>query len=279
MKKIILAVQFLLCSMTLFAQKTGTLTVSEIPVIGISGSVSLHFISPEKISYVDLSSPSLIGDLPEKNILRVKAAPDSIPALLSSGEAGLVTIVGETFISQFRLCFLPSQKSEYVSSQVEILPQYMRPLDISGASLSTPELKANALSILKLRRKEHVNRTTGYGIFMTLNRVFTLGDCVLLDLSFKNATNLIFDVDELRFKLEDRKVNKSTNVQSIELKPVFSLYPFEQFKSSFRNIYILKKATFPGNKVFNIELSEKQVSGRNLKLSIHYSDILNADTI
>lgn len=278
MKKIILVVQFLLCSMTLFAQQAGTLPVSEVPVIGISGSVSLHFISPEKISYVDLSSPSLIGDLPEKNLLRVKAVPDSIPSLLSGGEAGLVTIVGETFISQFRICFLPSHKSRYISSQVEILPQYMRPLDNSQTGLSTPEMKANALSILKLRSKEHLSRTTEYGISLTLNRVLTLGDCILLDLDFKNSTNLVFDVDELRFKLEDRKINKSTNVQSIELNPVFSLYPFERFKKSYRNIYILKKATFPGDKVFNIELSEKQVSGRNLKLSLRYSDILRADT-
>jgi len=278
MKKIILAVQFLLCSLTLFAQQAGTLAVSEIPVIGISGSVSLHFISPEKISYVDLSSPSLIGDLPEKNILRVKAVPDSVPGLLSSGEAGLVTIVGETFISQFRLCFLPSQKSESIATQVEILPQYMRPLDNSQKGLSTLEMRANALSILKLRSKGYVSRTTGYGISVTVNRVFTIGDCVLLDLGFKNETNLIFDVDELRFKIEDRKVNKSTNVQSVELKPVFSLYPFERFKNAYRNIYILKKATFPGDKVFSIELSEKQVSGRNLQLSLRYSDILKADT-
>lgn len=278
MKKIILAAQFLLCSMTLFAQQAGTFPLSEVPVIGISGSVSLHFISPEKISYVDISSPSLIGDLPEKNILRLKAVPDSIPGLLLGGEAGLVTIVGETFISQFRICFLPSQKSESISSQVEILPQYMRPLDNSQATLSTSEMKANALSILKLRSNKPVSRITEYGISVTVNRVFTLGDCVLLDLNFKNSTNLVFDVDELRFKLEDRKVNKSTNVQSIELKPVFSLYPFERFKKSYRNIYILKKATFPGDKVFNIELSEKQVSGRNLKLSLRYSDILRADT-
>lgn len=279
MKKIFLLVQLLLCSVYLFAQQPGTLAVSQIPVLGISGTVSLHFISPEKISYVDLSSPSLIGDLPEKNVLRVKAVADSIPSLLSSGEAGLVTIVGETFISQFRLCFLPAQKSELISSQVEILPQYMRPLDISGISISTLEMKANALSILKLRSKGHVERSTHFGISMTVNRIFTLGDCIVLDLSFKNSTKLIFDVDELRFKLEDRKINKSTNVQTIELKPVFSLYPFERFKNSYRNIYILKKATFPGDKVFNIALSEKQVSGRNLNVSLRYSDILKADTL
>ncbi|MGE7408523.1 DUF4138 domain-containing protein [Pedobacter suwonensis] len=69
-----------------------------------------------------------------------------------------------------------------------------------------------------------------------------------------------------------------TNVQSIEIKPVFELYPFVRFKRSYRNIYAIKKVSFPGDRVFNIELSEKQLSGRNLKLSLRYSDLLNAET-
>lgn len=278
MKKIFLLAQIFLSSLVLNAQTSQVVSVSEIPVIAISGSVSLHFISPEKISYVDLSSSSLIGDLPEKNILRIKAVPDSIVTLISSGDAGLVTIVGETFIAQYRLSFLSTSSPEPVTSLVDIVPAQMRPLDISRLGLSENEMKTNALSLLKRRGDGSVGKASAFGISLALNHIYTLGDYILLDLNFKNATNLIFDVDELRFKIEDRKINKSTNVQSIELKPVFQLYPFERFTKSYRNIYMFKKATFPGDKVFNIELSEKQISGRNLRLSLRYSDILKADT-
>ena len=37
--------------------------------------------------------------------------------------------------------------------------------------------------------------------------------------------------------------------------------------------------TFPDNKEFIIELSEEQISGRTVQLSISYMDILNADTL
>ena len=37
--------------------------------------------------------------------------------------------------------------------------------------------------------------------------------------------------------------------------------------------------TFPDNKEFIIELSEEQISGRMVQLSISYMDILNADTL
>ncbi|WP_158542221.1 DUF4138 domain-containing protein [Pedobacter chinensis] len=270
--------QIFLSSLALYAQVPHSVTVADIPVIGISGSVSIHFISPEKISYVDLSSSSLIGDLPEKNILRIKAIPDSVAALFSSGDAGLVTIVGETFIAQYRLSFLSPASPELVSTQIDILPTYMRSIDISGIGLSQNEMKSNALSLLKRRGDSRIKKESAFGISLVVNRVYTLGDCILLDLSFHNSTNLTFDVDELRFKIADRKINKSTNVQSIELKPVFQLYPFERFSKSYRNIYFIKKTTFPGDKEFSIELSEKQISGRNLRASLSYSDILNADT-
>ncbi|WP_131535357.1 DUF4138 domain-containing protein [Pedobacter nototheniae] len=278
MKKILFLAQIFLSSLALYAQVPHSVTVADIPVIGISGSVSIHFISPEKISYVDLSSSSLIGDLPEKNILRIKAIPDSVAALFSSGDAGLVTIVGETFIAQYRLSFLSPASPELVSTQIDILPTYMRSIDISGIGLSQNEMKSNALSLLKRRGDSRIKKESAFGISLVVNRVYTLGDCILLDLSFHNSTNLTFDVDELRFKIADRKINKSTNVQSIELKPVFQLYPFERFSKSYRNIYFIKKTTFPGDKEFSIELSEKQISGRNLRASLTYSDILNADT-
>ncbi|MFF5380911.1 DUF4138 domain-containing protein [Pedobacter suwonensis] len=278
MKKILFLAQMFLSALSLYAQVPNSVTLTEIPLIAMSGSVSLHFISPEKISYVDLSSSSLIGDLPEKNVLRIKAVPDSIAALSSSGDGGLVTIVGETFIAQYRICLLSPSRSQQISSMVDIIPSQMRPLDISGIGLSQNEMKSNALSLLKRRGGSPVRKASGFGISMVVNQVFTLSDCILLDLSFSNSTNLIFEVDELRFKIEDRKINKSTNVQSVEIKPVFQLYPFERFTKSYRNIYVIKKATFPGDKVFNIELSEKQISGRNLRLSLRYFDILRADS-
>ncbi|MFC4143530.1 conjugative transposon protein TraN [Pedobacter mendelii] len=278
MKKILLVAQIILTSMCLHAQQTQGVTLDEIPVIGISGSVSLHFISPEKISYVDLSSAALIGDLPEKNVLRIKVIPDSIPSLISRSDAGLVTVVGESFITQYKLVFLSTASVGQISTQVNILPSNMRSLDISGISLTQSDFKGNAFRLLNHEQKKPISRQSAFGMSMTVNQVFSLGDFVMLDLGFSNDTNLSFDVDELRFKIEDRKINKSTNVQSIEIKPVFQLYPFERFKKSYRNIYVLKKATFPGDKVFNIELSEKQISGRNLRVSLKYSDILNADT-
>ncbi|MEO6852088.1 MAG: DUF4138 domain-containing protein, partial [Mucilaginibacter sp.] len=78
---------------------------------------------------------------------------------------------------------------------------------------------------------------------------------------------------------EDKKITKATNVQSIEIKPTWQLYPQESFKKAYHNIYVFKKVTFPDNKILNVELSEKQVSGRTLTLQIKYGDLLKADNL
>jgi hypothetical protein len=65
----------------------------------------------------------------------------------------------------------------------------------------------------------------------------------------------------------------------MELKPEFILFNNPLFQKIYRNIIVLKKITFPGNKVLHIELSEKQISGRVITLNITYQDVLDADII
>ena len=98
-----------------------------------------------------------------------------------------------------------------------------------------------------------------------------------IDFSVENKTNLRFDIDELRFKLSDKKQQKATNIQELTLEPVLLLDKSVSFQRGYRNVVVLKKMTFPNDKVLTIELSEKQISGRTISMTIDYEDILSAD--
>ena len=98
-----------------------------------------------------------------------------------------------------------------------------------------------------------------------------------IDFSVENKTNLRFDIDELRFKLCDKKQQKATNVQDLMLEPTLLLDRSMSFQRGYRNVAVLKKMTFPNDKVLTIELSEKQISGRTISMTIDYEDILSAD--
>ncbi|WP_312902602.1 DUF4138 domain-containing protein, partial [Chryseobacterium taichungense] len=111
-----------------------------------------------------------------------------------------------------------------------------------------------------------------------LNNVYVMSDYIFLDMTFKNNSNLGYDIEALKFSVEDKQIHKATNNQSIEMTPVFQLNTQKYFRKNFRNIYVFKKFTYPNSKVMMIRLIEEQLSGRTLEMKINYSDILKADT-
>ncbi|WDF77042.1 DUF4138 domain-containing protein [Mucilaginibacter sp. KACC 22773] len=252
-----------LCAPTLYAQKP-------LPVVYLPDNLTIHFISPEPIRYVDISTKELAGDLPLKNVLRLKLR-DSLQYFKGS----VVTIAGEKFIAQYRL--LPGYPG--VPTEISIVPADMNPLDISGVGLSQNQLKALALSLIAKKPEQRMEKVKAFGIEGRLNHVYTVGDYIFLDIGYHNKTNLKYDIADLRFRIDDKKVTKAANNQSVEIRPEFVLFDSPAFSRNYRNIFVFKKMSFPGNKVLHTELSEKQLSGRIVTLTISYQDILDADIL
>lgn len=274
-RSIVFLMAILWAAQGLYAQNPVQTFRKDLPDVAISRDISLHFISPEPIQYVDISTHGIAGDLPLTNVLRLKIIPDS--AAQFNG-AAIVTIIGESFIAQYHLRYTDGQIIT-VPSQINILPEHTRPLDVPGITLTSKEMKDFALRILQKPPGSTLRKAKAFGLQAKLNHVYTAGDHIFLDITYYNQSNLPYQVDEQRFKIEDKKITKATNVQSVEIKPIWQLYPSSNFKKQYRNIYVLKKATFPGNKVLNIELTEKQISGRVITLQMKYKDILNADNL
>ncbi len=274
-KSIVFLMAIFLMAQGLYAQQA-VMCRKDLPEITIGPNISLHFISPEPIQYVDISTNAIAGDLPLKNVLRLKIVPDSAKHFKVPGNlAGIVTIVGESFIAQYNLRYIDSP-APTVPAQVNILPEHTRPLEVPGITLTSKEIQDFALKILTEPTGGSLSKSNAYRLQSRLNHIYTAGDYIFLDITYFNRSNLSYQIDEQRFKIEDRKITKATNVQSVEISPVWQLYPNTSFKKRYRNVYVLKKATFPGNKVLNIELTEKQISGRVLTLQIKYGDILQA---
>src|SRR3546814_12989853 len=85
----------LLTSPSLLAQQQGVLLRKGLPSIAVGSGLTIHFLSPEPIQYVDISSQRLVGDLPVENLLRVRIKEDS----LRSEERRVGTECGSTVSS------------------------------------------------------------------------------------------------------------------------------------------------------------------------------------
>jgi conjugative transposon TraN protein len=249
---------------------TGTINSSNLVSYTIPLTRTTHILSPEPILYVDISTPDVDGDLPEKSICRIKPKDSKMRA----GASFTVTVVTRTMVCVFQLiCGEPSRKEDQA---------YVIAIDPGQAVLlnrpAVTELDFHRLAILALtqKRKIHDLKSKEEGLRFWVNNIFICGDYLLFDIGLENRHQLPLDIDEMRFKLTDKNRLNAHVSQEQELKPIYRLCADEDAKvvSSWRNFYIFPKFSYPTEKKLTIELSEKQVSGRKISLDIDYRAVL-----
>ncbi len=279
--KILISILLFLSAVSSVCAQQGVISKKELPSFHISKDLSVHFISPEPIQYVDISTNDIVGDIPVDNVLRVKYFPDSLDRQnFYPGKPGtVVTIAGQSFMAQYNLVYTTDDKSSWLNTRIEILPEHMQPLEFSENTMAEQEMRTFAMEVIRQKRTYRNVAAKALGMTAWLNNIFSSGDYVFVDVSFKNSTRIKYDIDQLRFRLRDKRITKATNVQDLELKPVFALYHNPYFQRRYRNVFVFKKFTYPGNKVLSVRMAEEQISGRTIELNIDYSDLLNADTL
>lgn len=264
--------------------------VDALPIIFMGKEVNIHIVSPEPIQFVDLSTNMLIGDLPSENIARIKVNQEKTEEeaeqtnatekkeLRSGNDIGVITVVGQSFIAQYRVIYQDEQHT-WLISHLHIKPEDMQPLEYPKYKYSNYELKRFALDIQAKKIKKPIRKKKDLKLSMNLNNVYVMDDYIFLDISINNLTNLPCNIDTMKFSIEDKKIYKATNNQSILLTPLFALNTEQhRIRKSYRNIFVFEKFTFPNSKILKIRLIEEQISGRVIDMKVNYSDVLEADT-
>lgn len=277
-------------------------TLNTLQKIFITKDFNVFFRSPEPVQFVDLSNSNLIGDLPTNNIVRVKVAKfeenDNPLDTLNIGrkkeihysngqDLGVVSIVGQSYMAQYRLVYITNNlvmgggymENDRITSNIQIEPASMIPLEYPNSKLSDYEMKSYSEKIVQRGYIKDVRNSKDYKMGIHVNNIYSFNDYIFLDVTFRNTTNLPYDIGNVEFFVDDKKIYKSTNNQTITVKPIYQLYDNSRFKSQFRNIYVFNKFTFPNDKVFTIRIYEKGISGRTLQVNVKYSDLLEADTL
>ena len=244
----------------------------------VNNGVTTHIVMPESIKLVDISTDRIIGNQCTDNIVRIKPSQpnDSIRTDYEENELlGTVTLIGERHIAQYDIVYTqePGLAASIFHVPYSDTESYVNP----GLSMPVSEMARYAWAVYGSKRKYHQVVSNAHGMRATVNNIYSVGDYFFIDYSLRNRTRIAYDIEEVRVKLTDKKETKATNSQTIELTPVFSLNSARKFKKDYRNVLVLPKLTFPEEKVLQIEISENQISGRAVTLTIEYEDILNAD--
>ena len=248
-------------------------TYEEMELLTVNEQVTTVIMATEPIRFVDISTDKVAGDQPISNTIRLKPK--------DSGHAdgdvlAIVTIVTERYRVQYALVYTTRLQEAVTDKEVQMEEQ--QPFHNPAVSLSTEDMYRFARQIWTSPARYRDVSKRQHRMTMRLNNIYAVGEYFFIDFSVENRTDIRFDIDEIRVKLADKKVSKATNSQIVELKPEMMLEKNKSFLHGYRNVMVVRKMTFPNDKVLTIEMSEKQISGRIISVNIDYEDVLNADS-
>lgn len=250
-------------------------TYQEMEQLTINENVTTVITASEPVRFVDISTDAVVGDQPINNTIRLK--PKEGADVHADGDIlAIVTIVTERYRTQYALIYTTRLQEAVTDKQIQTHEKI--PYHNPSVSMSTEEMTKYARKIWNSPARIRNVSTRQHRMTMRLNNIYSVGEYFFLDFSIENRTNIRFDIDEIRVKLNDKKMSKATNAQMVELTPAMMLDQSGSFKYGYRNVIVLKKMTFPNDKVLTIEISEKQISGRTICLDIDYEDVLYADS-
>jgi len=239
-----------------------------LPIVRVNENISTHFVSDYELEYMDISTNRLVGDFPLKNVLRIK------PKEATKLDLGVVTIITEMEYRQYRVIY--EYNVDKVDKTINIsmdgktsfnnLDETLNSVTIKGITEQMMEVNPSINAVVSKRNKQKLR----------LNNLWVIKDYIFIDYVLSNNTNIPYSIDEVRYKIIDRKIKKRESNQDVEVQPEYVHLKEEMFLGEHRNIAVFKKFTFPDNKNFTINITEDQISGREISLDIAYSDLLNA---
>lgn len=249
--------------------------LEDMQMLTVNENITTVITASEPVRFVDISTDKVVGDQPISNTIRLKPK-EGVEVNKDGDILAVVTIVTERYRTQYSLIYT-SRMDEAVTEKTIQVDERI-PYNNPAVTMSTEDMTRYARHIWASPARYRNVGTKMHRMVMRLNNIYSVGEYFFIDFSVENKTNIQFDIDQLRVKLSDKKTSKATVVQAIELKPELVLEPTMRFRYGYRNVIVLKKMTFPNDKVLTIELSEKQISGRTISLGIDYEDVLSADS-
>ena len=240
----------------------------------LNEGITTFLIAEEDITMVDLSAPDsvVVANQATDNIVRMKALRE-----MREGEKiGVATVIGERNLVQYNLYYTADKTratTEYRIMQWE-LGGYLNP----AVDMDIRTMYSYAWKVWDSRRRFYDVSSRGDRMTIRLNNLYSAGGFFFFDISIENRTKVPFDIEDVVVKLCDKKQTKSTNYQEIDIKPELTLMDTRSFKKTYRNVFVIRKLTFPDEKVLTFTFREDPISGRTITLKVNYTDVLNADS-
>lgn len=247
----------------------------------VSDQKTTHLVFPYPVTYVDLGNPGIIASKATgaENIVRVKAASSAFP----EANMTVLTSGGKLYMFLVNYQHDPKVLSFDMGAAGGAAGEGQATASTGGAILSNspiPQGSLDAYSVQALARGGTSASESANQLSLRAGAVGYQQETLFFPLHIANKSNVTYDVDFVKFYIQDKQVAKRTAEQAIEINPIYVYNGAKKkidAKGKLQQVYIFKKFTIPEQKQLIIELYEKG-GGRNIKLKLANSDLLKART-
>lgn len=242
-------------------------------IIYINSSVQTHLILPNKVVYFDFGNPETVScEIAEntENILRITAIKSKFS---EPTNVSFVTADGRFYT--FDLVY-----SDNPPGFVYQIGEEPKNTAIITGEIKTEEKQSDLEYIEKYSRQIYNVGINKNRIVISLLNVFASQEKVFIKLEIKNKSSINYDVDFIKFYVEDKKRNKKSVSQQVDIDPIYieDYNKTIEVKKSQSIVFAFNKFTIADSQLLTVQINEKN-GGRNIILEINEKVLSNATGI
>ena len=254
--------------------------------VAVTFDKTVHIIFPSTVRYVDLGSGNIIagkaGDA--ENVLRVKAAVryfETATNLSVICEDGSFYSFNVTYADEPEK--LNIEMKDFIhDGNVVNRPNNSMEVFLKELGNESPLMVRLIMKSIHSGNKRHVKHigSKRFGIQYLLKGIHVHQDLIYLHTQIRNTTNVGYDIDFVRFKIEDKKIAKRTAIQETVIVPVRAYNYVTSVGGRQREVtvFAFEKFTIPDDKNLVVEMFEKN-GGRHQGFFIENADLVRARVI
>ena len=191
--------------------------------IEVGFNKTVHILFPSPVTYIDIGSMDIIAGKAAgaENVVRVKAAIRDFP---KETNLTVITEDGGYYSFDARYAENPQVATHEIGAATSAPPAVQTPpaegrVLLEATGRERPAVVKKTLNdIYRLNRTEMRLRKKHYGIETEVQGIYVRNDVIYIHLSLYNNSNISFEVEDLHFRIEDRKVAKRTAQQQTPLE-------------------------------------------------------------
>jgi conjugative transposon TraN protein len=233
-----------------------------------------NLVFPYAITGIDRGSRDILVQkaIGVENILQIKAAK------MGFDETNLTVLTADGSLYAYIVDYTDSSANfSYVFKKAGVSG---KPVAVFAKDATTDVIRKEADLVAAKERTVKGRKDEDFDITLDVKGIYAHGNVLYLQLALKNNSSVSYDIQSLRFFIQDQKRIKRTAEQEVDMAPLYISGNVSQIPAASEQTVAvaLPKFTIPDKKYLDVQLMEKN-GGRNLSIRISNKYLMKAKSM